>query len=163
MNQNKTDTANTILQFGVATGLLSLVFFCVACVAKGSIKADSAVVGSAFTLLVVLVNFCFPNSIGSQKQTDTISRLSDAVATPSIKTTTETLSGGQDNVSSRANPASNSSSRGGDQDPSGSAGQPSAAGAAVGTGVSAATDSRQPSAFPASPPPISPDGLGEAT
>lgn len=87
-------SANTLLQFFVAAAIMGLVFFCVGCVARGSLKADSAVVGSAFTILIILVNFCFPGSVGTQKQADTINRLAVAQVAPLTTTTTETIDNG---------------------------------------------------------------------
>lgn len=90
MKSTTRDGANAVLQFGCAGALILLVFYCVWNVANGTLKADSAVVGSAFTLFVVFVNFCFPNSIGAQKQQDTINTLANANAAPLTTTQTTT-------------------------------------------------------------------------
>jgi ABC-type uncharacterized transport system permease subunit len=75
--EKERDRANFLLQMMVAIALIGLVFLCVGAVTCGYLKADSAVVGSAFTMFIVLVNFCFPNSIGAAKQQDTINKLAD--------------------------------------------------------------------------------------
>lgn len=95
MHDLRRDTANLALQVVVAFALIGLVFYCVHQVSTGSLKADSAVVGSAFTMFIILVNFCFPNSIGSQKQTDTIATLANAASSPLTTTTTTEVTSGQ--------------------------------------------------------------------
>jgi hypothetical protein len=82
------DTANFALQVLVAVAIIAALFVCIWQVALGNLKADSAVVGAVFTMMVVLVNFCFPNSIGSLKQADTISTLASAASAPITSTTT---------------------------------------------------------------------------
>lgn len=81
----KADNANLILQAICGTSLIALVFYCVWNVSNGTIKADSAVVGSTFTLLVVFVNYCFPNSVGTQKKDDTINTLVNNAIPPEVK------------------------------------------------------------------------------
>lgn len=92
--QAQKDTANFALQMLVACALVAALFYSIWQVAMGGLKADSAVVGSIFTMFIVLVNFCFPNSIGSQKAQDTINTLATAASAP--MTTTTTVETGKD-------------------------------------------------------------------
>lgn len=78
------DSANFLLQMLVACALVAALFVTIWQVAIGNLKADSAVVGSVFTMFIVLVNFCFPNSIGAQKDRETIAKLANNATQPGV-------------------------------------------------------------------------------
>lgn len=102
------NTANLILQLLVAVALVGALFVSIWQVALGNLKADSAVVGSIFTMFIVLVNFCFPNSIGAQQAQDTISTLATANAVPITTTTTTTTEKANGQSFSNPEPAGDS-------------------------------------------------------
>lgn len=143
------DTANFALQMLVALALNAALFVVVLLVAFGYLKADSAVVGSVFTMYIILVNFCFPNSIGAQKQQDTISALTEKVTPP----TGEALASLQTIEADHARPQPATS-----PGPDGGGDKPPGEGAASAEPIAARADAPEPT-FPAEPPAI--DGLGE--
>lgn len=145
------DTANFALQMMVALALNGGLFLVVLLVAWGKLKADSAVVGSVFTMYIILVNFCFPNSIGAQKQQDTISALTEKVAPMTGEALVSQQATEASHEQSRAD-ASKESVGGSD----GAAGE-GAAGASA-EPIAARGDSPEPT-FPDEPPSI--NGLGE--
>lgn len=74
------DSANFFLQLGVAGTILLLLMATLVCMVLFNDELNnntnfSMWLGAVIGWGGILLNFCFPNSIGSQKQADTISKL----------------------------------------------------------------------------------------
>lgn len=69
------DTANFVLQMFVGVSIVTLNVVLLVLVATERIKSDNVVTGALLTQLGILVSFCFPNTIGAQRQQDTIAKL----------------------------------------------------------------------------------------
>lgn len=83
------DSANFVLQMIVAVVILVLaVTTLVVMVAfHGQVKDNtnfSMWLGAVIGWIGILLAFCFPNSIGAQKDKDTIARLAGSAATPGV-------------------------------------------------------------------------------